>query len=86
MLAGEKAIVQLKLEHVSGIITSMFLLEKQFRFEIENRGKAEFRNNPILEFKFLMKNEKITERPKLHLQKFYFLSHAHALVDDGMKE
>ena len=83
LLAGEKAIIQLKLEHVSGIVTSMFLLEKQFRFETENRDKQEFRNNPILKFDHLMKNDKMASRPKLSLKEFFFCSHAHGLVNDG---
>ena len=83
MLAGERATVMLKIEHLSGAVSSMFLLEKQFRFECENREKSEFRNNPLLKFTFLSKNEKQAKRPDLKTLGFTFHSHAHALVSDG---
>ena len=73
----------MKLEHVSGVLKAMFLLEEQFSNEKRNRDKADYRNNPIQRFEFLTNNEKHAERPKLNDCDFFFMTHGHNLVTDG---
>ena len=83
LLAGEKTVLLLKLEHVSGVASAMFLLEKQFDFEVKNRDDPSFFNNPLLRFQHLTQNQKISERPAIKDEQFHFISHAHNFVENG---
>ena len=66
-----------------GVLGTMYKLDKQARFEFDERENEDFVNNPIRLYSILAPSDRFSQRPQFDLPDLLFCSQARKLVNTG---